>query len=515
MTAGEITAPVESVEQQPVEQHSRLRRYYDLHPAYRLIGRWTLIMALAGFAFHRSIASLIDTTRQGSIGGYVWTVPMVAILVAITISRRARTELPIHDRQTDIIVGIMGLVLALLIQGVLLPRYDLYFNLLRLDLVAMWLFVASSAVVLFGLRPLMRFVWVWILLLGVFSLPYFLIVITLGGGKAASGAGMVALAALALGIGAGPSYRRGFLGSAAAWVLGFAVLAAIALLYPEAHLLVYQQVPALTAIVVLGVVFFLHVRRGRSKTLQIIDRKVEPLAAKQVWSGVPLTVGAALVLSMFPLPVSPNAGISGRPSDYPLVTGMPLVAPPGWTTSGAITRIDVNRLFGSNAVLVRQRITADVANPRWDKLGRTRTVVVDSTVSQRPVSFVTIPARVLYGLTAARISETRIVDLGMGVVGDLISVIDDDLLVTWNALQFVWGQGHLAQRVTIFAVDNHETGAPFPQPTQNLFPVVQTLMTLLFRGNAVLNQRTPSFKDADLLSEFGRALVAAQLGPAP
>jgi hypothetical protein len=32
----------------------------------------------------------------------------------------------------------------------------------------------------------------------------------------------------------------------------------------------------------------------------------------------------------------------------------------------------------------------------------------------------------------------------------------------------------------------------------------------LFRGNAVLDQRTPSFKDAELLTEFGRVLVAAQ-----
>lgn len=510
MTATEINAPTEGVGRQSV-----LRRYYDLHPIYRLMVRWTLILVLTGIAFHRSIASLIDTTRAGSLGGYVWTVPMAAVLVAITVSRRARNELPIHDRQTDIIVGVMGLGMAVLIQGVLVARYALYFNMLRLDLIAMWMFVLSSAVVLFGLRPLMRFVWVWIMLLAVFSLPYFLVVIALGGGKAAAGTGTVAIAAVALGIGAGPSRRRAAFGSVAAWVLGFALLAGIALLYPEAPLLVYQLVPALATIVVLGVAFFLHVRRGRTKTLQIIDRKVEPLAANQVWSGVPLTVAAALVLSMFPLPSSQNEVVSTRPNDYPLVTGMPLVAPPGWTTTGAITRVKVNRLFGANAVLVRQQVTADVANPRWDKLGRSRTVVVDSTVSPRPISFESFPTRVLYGLIAARISETRNVDLGMGVVGSLISVIDDDLLVTWNALQFAWGQDELAQRVTIFAVDNHEPDAPFPQPTQNLFPMIRTLITLLFRGNAVLNQRTPSFKDADLLSQFGRALVAAQLGPSP
>ncbi len=246
----------------------------------------------------------------------------------------------------------------------------------------------------------------------------------------------------------------------------------------------------------------------------MLDRKVEPLAAKQVWAGVPLVVTVAVALSMFPLPSTPNTIIFARPSEYPLSLGMPLAAPSGWTTSGQITRIPVSRLYGPKAVLVRQQVTADVGNPRWDKTARPRTVVVDSTVSERPFLLGMYPARVLYGLTAARISEVRKVDLGSGVIGNLLSVVDDQMLVTWNSLQFVWGDKNLAQRITIFAVDNHEPDAPFPQPSQTLVPILRTLITLLFRGNAVLDQRTPTFKDADLLSQFGRALVAAQLGPA-
>jgi len=40
--------------------------------------------------------------------------------------------------------------------------------------------------------------------------------------------------------------------------------------------------------------------------------------------------------------------------------------------------------------------------------------------------------------------------------------------------------------------------------------VLDELITLLFRGNAVLDERTPVFKDEDLLRTFSRALVAAQ-----
>lgn len=504
-----VVAPAESAEEPPP---TVLQRYYAVHPTYRLIVRWGLIAVLTGFAFRRSIVNLIDISRNDTLAGYVWTVPTAAVLVAVAIARRKRTELPIHDRQTDIIVGILGFGLALLIQGVLLPRYALYFDLLRLDLVAMWLFVASSAVVLFGLRPVIRFAWVWGMLSLVLALPYYIAVIALGGGKTAAGAATLLIAGLGVGIAGGTSYKRGFFGSLAAWVVGFALLAAVTVYLPDAPMRVYQQVPALTSIVVVGVAMFLLARRGRPK--RVLERKVEPLAAKQVWAGVPLVVTVAVALSMFPLPSSPNTVIFARPSEYPLSLGMPLAAPPGWTTSGQITRIPVSRLYGPKAVLVRQQVTADVGNPRWDKTARPRTVVIDSTVSERPFLLGTYPSRVLYGLTAARMSEARKVDLGSGVIGNLLSVVDDQMLVTWNSLQFVWGDKNLAQRITIFAVDNHEPDAPFPQPSQTLVPILRTLITLLFRGNAVLDQRTPTFKDADLLSQFGRALVAAQLGPA-
>ncbi|GAB3217339.1 hypothetical protein [Mycolicibacterium hippocampi] len=490
-----------------------LQRYYEVHPTYRLIIRWTLIVALTLFAFHRSFGSLIDVVRNGSIGSFVWAVPAAAALVAVAIARRRRTELPIHDRQTDIIVGIMGLVLALLIQSVLLPRYELYFYLLRLDLIAMWLYVSCSAAMLFGLRPVIRFAWVWgMVLLLILTLPYYLVVIALGGSKTAAGAATLLIAGLGAGIAGGPSYRRGALSSLAAWVVGFAVLAVISVFFPDSPVLVYQEVPAITAICVVGVGMFYLSRRGKPK--RVLERKVEPLAAKQVWAAVPLVVAVALALSLFPLPTSRNAVIFDRPSAYPLVPGTPLVAPPGWTDSEEAERIPVNRLFGTDAVLVRQRMTAEFGNPQWDKFGRPRTVVVDSTVSDRPIAFATYPSRVLYGLTSARFSEVREVDLGRGVVGNLLSVVDDQLLVTWNSLGFAWGDGDVAQRVTIFAVDNHEPDAPFPQPTQNLLPTLRTLITLLFRGNDVLDQDTPRFKDADMLSQFGRALVAAQASPA-
>jgi hypothetical protein len=487
---------------------SVLDRYYGVHPLYRLSIRWLLIIVLTAIAFGDTFVSLAITTREGGIGGYVWTVPVVSGLVAIGVARRNRTELPIHDRQTDIIVGGMGLGMAVLIMAALLERYALYFHLLRLDVVAAWLFVASCCVVLFGLRPVIRFAWVWAMFALAFSLPYYIAVILLGGGKFAAGSATLLIAAIGTGTAVGRTFRRGFFGSLGSWVVGFAVLITISNAFPDAPMVVYQQVPAVTAISVVGLFMYFQARRGAPK--RILDRKVEPLASKQVWAGLPLVFIVTIALSLCSLPTQTSTAPLSRPSPDRLVQGRPLDAPIGWTVTEQREYPQVRRLYGDGAVLVRQFMVADSGNPLWDKLSRPRTVVVDSTVSMRPFSLGTYPSRVVYGLTSARISPQRQIDLDMGVQGRLASVVDDSLLVTWNSVQFAWGNDRLAQRVTVFAVDNHDPDAPFPTPSASVGSNIRTLVTLLFRGNAVLDERTPVFKDEELLRTFSRALVAAQ-----
>lgn len=503
-----MATATETVETKPSKTSAALAWYLEISPIYRLIIRWLLIAGLTLFAFWDSFASLVNTTRQGGIGGYVWTVPIVALLAAQGVARRKRTELPIHDRQTDFIVGLIGLGMALLIQGALLDRYALYFHILRLDLLACWLFVVSCSVMLFGLRPVIRFAWVWLMLTLVFALPYFLAVVLLGGGKFAAGTATLFIAAIGTGTAVGRTFRRGVIGSLGAWAVGFAVLITISTVIPNAPMLVYQQVPAITAICLVGGAMYLVARKGVPKRL--LDRKVEPLAAKQVWSSVPIVVVATVALSLCPLPTETTTAPISRPSPAALVQGRPLQPPIGWTVIEQREYPQVRRLYGDGAVLVRQYMLADSGNPNWDKQSRPRTVVVDSIVSRRPFSFGTYPSRIVYGLTSARISGQRQLDLDMGVQGRLLSVVDDNLLVTWNSVQFAWGDSDLAQRVTVFAVDNHEATAPFPTPSTSVGSNIRTLVTLLFRGNAVLDERTPVFKDQELLRTFTRGLVAAQ-----
>lgn len=484
--------------------------YYGLNPNYRAALRWLLILACTVVAFYPSIVSLVHTTTAGGLGGYVWTVPVVALLVAVAVARRKRHELPIHDRQTDMIVGIMGLVLAVLVQAVLVPRFAMYFHLLRLDLVAMWLFLLSSCVVLFGLRPVSRFGWVWALLFMVFSLPYYLVVVVAGGGRGAAGAAALLISSFGTAIAVGRTFRRAVLGFAAAWVVGVVLLVALGTLYRDAPMRLYQGLPAVGSLLLVGGAMYL---RSHTGPIRMLNRKVEPLAAKQVWSGVPLVIGVALVLTLIPLPAQADTSVVQRAAPGPLAFGQPLVAPRGWETVARRNFREVSRLYSNDAVLVRQQMTALEGDVRFDKLSRPRTLMVDSVVSQRPSSFNVFPSRAVYDMTGARMSPVHAVDLGYGITGQILSVVDDNLLVTWNALRFEWGDRDRAQRVTIFGVDNHEPDAPFPQPASTTVSTLRTLFTLLFRGNAVLDQQTPTFKDEELLTEFGRRLVAAQFTP--
>ena len=56
---------------------SVLERYYGVHPVLRVGIRWLLIIALTALAFHQTFLSLAITTREGGLGGYIWTVPLI------------------------------------------------------------------------------------------------------------------------------------------------------------------------------------------------------------------------------------------------------------------------------------------------------------------------------------------------------------------------------------------------------------------------------------------------------
>lgn len=467
--------------------------------------RWVFLAAVTLIAFRQSIAVTVVSTAEHSLNGYLWLMPVAAILSSIAVARRERTELPIHDRQTDIIVGVIGLGFALMLQAILMQRYSQYFHLLRIDLIALWFFLLSSSILLFGLRPVTRFSWVWILLMSAFPLWYQLAVIYFGGNRTSAGAASLAVAALATAVSVGRTVSRAMVGAASALLIGTLVLAGMALVAPDAPLLAFQLLPATLAMGLVGVSLYGYARRGLPKRL--LDRKIAPLAARQVWAAIPLVLVTALGIALVRLPQD----ATHQATEDGLVFGRPLSAPAGWHQVDQTEYPWVRKVYGRSANLIRQRFVADRGNRAWDKFARPRTVVVDSTSTWLPFSLKAYPANVLYDESSSRISDPTEVDLGRGISGSLQTVVDDRRFVTYNLLTWTWRNADSAQRILVASVDNHEDQAVFPEPTSSFAATTRTILGVFFRGNQATWDSDPVFKDVDLLTDFGRALVTAQV----
>ncbi|MCX6483146.1 MAG: hypothetical protein NT146_07720 [Mycobacterium sp.] len=478
-------------------------------PVPRAVLRWEFLATITVIAFHESLRSLIAGTRAGSLIGYVWFMLLAMLVAGVAVAWRQHTELPIHDRQTDVIVGSLGMLITLMVQGILLQRYSQYFLLLRIDLVAMWFFVISSSTLLFGLRPLARFASVFALPVLMTPLAYQVLVIFFGGSRVAAGAGTVLIAAAASAIALGRNRIHALTGALAAWCVGLVFLFLMEFTAPDAPLLAFQMIPATLALLVVNSGgFFLHARRGIP--IRTLNRKVRPLATKQIGSVIPvvLAVGAALSFINMPTQAAPT------PLEKEMIFGRTLAAPAGWQMTSETNYSWVRRIHGRDATLIRHQFVADVGDPRWDKFARPRTVVVDATSTWRPISLQVFPSTILYDKSSSRISEPKFIDLGHGITGALRTAVDEKLLVSFDLLSFTWRNNGSAQRVQIASVDNHDEDALFPEPNGGMVPEIRQMFSVLFRGNAVTVNTEPTFKDAEMLTVFGRGLVDAQLARA-
>mgnify|MGYP002653467520 CR=1 FL=1 len=75
-----------------------------------------------------------------------------------------------------------------------------------------------------------------------------------------------------------------------------------------------------------------------------------------------------------------------------------------------------------------------------------------------------------------------------------------------------WNNGNRTQQVMLWAVDNHEPEAYFPEPRITILANMNSLMTILLRGNSVLLDTDPQLKDEALLIGLAGELIRAQLG---
>jgi hypothetical protein len=464
--------------------------------------RWAVIVAATLVAFHSTWTELFDEVRTGTTGGYVLIIPPLAALVAVGITHRRRRELPIHDRQTDAIVAVILLAVSVALKALLMPRYADTYQLMHIDVLAAWVFVCGACVAMFGLRATSRYWFAWLMLLLTSPIMYRAILVQMGGTKVAAGVLTLFLACAAVGIATRTSHARGMVVGAITFVLGLAVLAVVTVQWPDAAIGVYQYVPTVAAFVVGGGAYLARFRGLAPRRLP-----PSPVSPAQAGRTALYIVPVTMVLAFIGPPDQHLAPVSAGPAPTGTVTQ---VVPAGWHQISSVDYDWPRSYFRDPSTLRRQVIRADEARADWDRLLRPRTIALETLQIRRVGTFEVYPTESMYNLRGARVSPKSYIDLGHDVTAEYFTVVDDDLLLTWSLLSFIWTRGDDAQRVTLLTVDNHEFDAVFPQPEPNSVANIRVLLQILLRGNASVSDTDPEYKDREMLTEVGRAVVEAQ-----
>ncbi|MGB6246429.1 hypothetical protein [Gordonia sp. (in: high G+C Gram-positive bacteria)] len=473
----------------------------------RVLLRWLVIAVLLVFAYFGTLVAVVSELRAQTLLTYLPVALALVLIAALGVSLRNDDELPIYDRQTDVIVGGVLLILAASLQAMLNVCYGQMYLAVHIDLLSLWLFLLSAAILMFGLRPTARYRWVWLLLLSIFPLPFRIVVLAFGSDRYAAGIAMVILAVGCSAVAVGRSPRHAAVGALLSAAAGTVALLLIVVLHRDMTRFGYVAIPSVAAALLTAAVMYVDQRRDAGSLRPYPHRPVNQLTAGNVRAGAVLLAVGAVAISLVHVP---SVQVYRGPFFPQLSTALPLAVPAGWKQTG-IEPLGFDRYFGQHARSVRQVLQQTHGDPRFDKLARPRTVVADSVTTERPITLDVYHPVIVYDTVSDRTSAARAVDLGHGITGQLQTIVDDKRVLTFNRLIWRWHNGTTTMQVILFSVDNHLPGAPFPRSARNPLRIINPMLTILLRGNAVTADQTPSFKDWQLLTECAADLIDAQL----
>ncbi|QGU08009.1 hypothetical protein COCCU_10450 [Corynebacterium occultum] len=462
--------------------------------------RWAVLGILALIAFHNPFLRSAEYIRDGT-AVYSLTSLIIVVVLLFTIDRRRTRELPIHDREVDYIVGIISLVVAVTMMWQLVPRFADWFSLLRLDLLATYIWFFGASALLFGTRSTLRFGPAWLVLIFLNAPLYQLLWLLLGGDWFGAAFTTVCFLAISISTCIGGTWRRKLL--AGVLILGYGLILCVTIerIWPEQPLST-TQLPGVLA-VLLGAGSRVLMNRGE-RTRRTLLRRREPTVKQVRWAMVLLSC-SALIMGTVQLPERVAEVAVAGPSTS---SGSGVAVPANWEEIGREEYFWAENFFGPGATLTRQELRAENYVPKWDPDGRHREVVVDTLRGDNTYRRRLFGDETLYSTINGRVSETQQVYLGYGVHGNLYTVLDEDKFLTSTRLNFIWTrEDGVAKYVSVIAVDDHREKAPFPEVNRSLTELLGRLLTIFFRGNAVTQDETPRIKDQDLVTVLSRGLV--------
>ncbi|WLP92256.1 hypothetical protein [Gordonia sp. NB41Y] len=495
-------------EPRPTTTAVRRRRRPWGTPAWTITMRWVALIATTAVAFWRTLAALATEIGAQTLIVIVPVVVLLAGMAAAGTALRRHDEPPIYDRQTDVIVGGIVLFIALAVEVMVNPRYSQAYLTVHMDLLSMWLFVLGAAILLFGLRPVSRYRWAWLVLLMIWPIPLRVLILSVGRGALGAAFLMVLIAAAATAVATGRTVRRGLIGAGLAALVGSLAIVTMYVVLDIRRLVLVATIPALLCAAVAFSVMYVDYRRRPGRSWSPMGRPLLDPTLRRVGRPALLLVSATVLTAFVPLPqvgTWPSATIPG------MAIGKPLVVPAGWRQASEQRYEWVRRLYGTTSVLYRQLLVQKVGSTAFDKDARTRRVMVDSVDAARPLALEVYPYIFRYNLVGDRFGPAVEVPLPHGVRSWVWSVVDDERYLTYTVLSWWWNNGARTQQIILWAVDNHEPDAQFPPPRITIGQNLNTMMTVFFRGNASIADTDPAYKDRGLLTLLATELVNAQV----
>ncbi len=144
----------------------------------QLVLRATVVVALTLAAYQYSIVTLARGLALDSPLSYLGLIPLISLLLIALRVLAPISELDIHDRYLDYIIGVPLLVIAIAIVMLAPAWLSSLFWLWRLDLVSLPIFVAGAISIMFGSRALWRLRLPVAFLFLAWPLPYALFVVS-------------------------------------------------------------------------------------------------------------------------------------------------------------------------------------------------------------------------------------------------------------------------------------------------------------------------------------------------
>lgn len=460
--------------------------------------RFVLSLICVVVAFLDSFRVFAADAVQG-VAHYSLLVLLMAVVLFVGLDHRRARALNIHDREVDYIIGGMAVIVAITIKVQLLPRFEEWDALLRLDMFAILVFSFGVSSFMFGMRSTLHFGPGWTLLF-LYNAPVHLLVsVAFGGGWWGPTMANIIGISLALVIAAKGNFPRPVL--AGLLNLGIAVILAVGVWDLSDGSRMTKQIPGLVATIIVVLIL----SRGKPRRWPI--RRREP-TVKNIRPALAIVLAATVLMTFYP--VSSSGTISTTSQRGPSAPfELEVSPPPGWVVTKHTDYGWASRLFGPDSSLTRHKLTAQEYNPRWDLDGLVRTVAVDTLSATEAYQARTFGDETLYSTLTGRRSEPVAVDLGHGITGRAYTVLDESDFLTYTKLVFEWqGEADITEKITVIAVDDHRPEARFPQPAPSVGRMLSQVATILLRGNAVTVDNETEYKDLDLVTQVGRDIVS-------